>query len=176
MSSAPLPERVKDAHEGTIVLCTGDFVVLHLQFRLGDDETISKEWDALQVIEAIFIPYVPLDGIGAHVDLSPSLPTVQSPVSVDDTPAIGRLLRVPLDQAAVRDYFADFLQHGQEAYMRSHFGAARADMTSRGDAAMMLMGDRLLRGVVQSRNLTQLVRRLREAGMYDLAAKFCEEG
>lgn len=175
MSSAPLPKQVKDADQGTILLSTGDFVVLQLQFRLGNDDTISKEWDALGTIEAIFLPYVPWNGVPAITQLPPLLPTVQSPTSVYGIPAIGHLLRVPLDQEAVRHYFADFWQHGKEVYMRTHFGAVRADLTHRTESAMMMMGDRLLRGIVQSRNLVPLVQRLREAGMYDTAAKFCEE-
>ncbi|EIW61127.1 uncharacterized protein TRAVEDRAFT_46351 [Trametes versicolor FP-101664 SS1] len=123
VSSAPLPKQVKDADQGTILLSTGDFVVLQLQFRLGNDGTISKEWDALGTIEAIFLPYVPWNGVPAITQLPPLLPTVQSPTSVCGIPAIGHLLRVPLDQEAVRHYFADFWQHGKEVYMRTHFGA-----------------------------------------------------
>lgn len=83
----------------------------------------------------------------------------------------GRLLRAPFDQRGVDEYFADFIEHGEEAYMRSHFGDARADMSRLADESMAVMGEALLAKVAQSGNTDVLIQRLRDSGLGELADK-----
>lgn len=169
MMDTPLPKNIVDAPNGTIILGTGDFVVLHLQFRVGDDNTIVKDWEALGTLEAITLPWAPWDGITAYADVAASLRSVQSPPADKSGPADAGLLRVPFDQHAVHSYFADFIEHGEDAYIRSHFGDARGDMVRGTDAAMNSMTLEVLRRIEQAGNLDILVERLRETGMGELA-------
>ncbi|OJT10743.1 hypothetical protein TRAPUB_12737, partial [Trametes pubescens] len=168
----PLPTHVKDSTEGTILLNTGDFVVLHLQFRVGDGNKITKDWEALSTLEAVFLPWVLWDGVTPLSNIAASLPTVQSSSSVESSQACGQLLCAPFDTQAVHHYFAHFIQSGQNAYMESHLGSARADLATTMDHSTFVMGDRLLRGIAQAGNLHVLVRRLREAGMDNVVDKF----
>ena len=84
---------------------------------------------------------------------------------------VGRALRALFDQPAVKTYYADYLEKGEEAYIRSHFGDARADMTRGAEQMMEMMGKMLLGSVAQSGNTGVLVQRLKDMGMDDIAAK-----
>ncbi|KAL1949447.1 hypothetical protein VTO73DRAFT_8328 [Trametes versicolor] len=168
---APLPENIKDAKEATILLNTGEYVILHLQFRVGDGNTISKDWEALGALEALLLPWAPSDGTSTPAALAASLPTAQSSTSGESSTVRGRLLRAPFDQRGVDEYFADFIEHGEEAYMRSHFGDARADMSRLADESMAVMGEALLAKVAQAGNTDVLIQRLRDSGLGELADK-----
>lgn len=170
-ADAPLPANIKDAKEGTILLATGDFAILHLQFRVGDGDTISKDWEALGALEALLLPWAPSDGTSTPAALAASLPTAQSSTSGESSTAHGRLLRAPFDQRGVDEYFADFIEHGEETYMRSHFGDARANMSRLADGSMAVMGEALLAKVAQAGNTDVLIQRLRDSGLGELADK-----
>ncbi|OJT10916.1 hypothetical protein TRAPUB_12572, partial [Trametes pubescens] len=162
--NAPLPANVKDATEGTILLNTGDFAILQLQFRVGDGDTISKDWEALGALEAFFLPWASSDDTTAPA----SLPTAQAPASGGDGTG---LLRAPFDQRGVRAHYADFIEHGEEAYMRSHFGDAQTGGMSRAEGMVAAMGEMLLGQGAQAGNADVLVQRLRDAGMGEIADK-----
>ncbi|KAI0671699.1 hypothetical protein C8Q78DRAFT_1168540 [Trametes maxima] len=174
------PAQIKNAEEGIVALRTGDFAILHLQFRVGDGDAISKDWEAFHCLESIVLPWASWDGTTPPASLIPSLPTAQSPPVPTPTPAQGgstaqtpsaHALRAPFDQRAVRTYYADFIERGEEAYMRSHYGDARTDMARGAEQMMEMMGEMLLGHVAQAGNTDVLVRRLRESGMGDLADK-----
>ncbi|OJT07607.1 hypothetical protein TRAPUB_1537 [Trametes pubescens] len=168
---APLPDNIKNANEATILLNTGEYAILHLQFRVGDGNTISKDWEALGALEAFFLPWAPWDGTSAPAALAGSFPTAQAPASDASSTTHGRLLRAPFDQPGVDEYFADFIEHGEEAYTRSHYGDARANMSRVADESMAVMGERLLAQVAQAGNTDVLIQRLRDSGMGELADK-----
>ncbi|KAI9060681.1 hypothetical protein FKP32DRAFT_1595408 [Trametes sanguinea] len=169
----PLPTQVKDAKEGILQLNTGDYAILHLQFRVGDGDNISKDWEAFNCLESVCFPWVSWDGSTPYTTLASSLPTVQSAArSAPDTGSSpGRLLRATINQPLVRAYYKDFVEHGEEAYMRSHFGDARADLSRSADNMMEMMGELLLGQVAQAGNTDVLVQRLRDSGLGDLADK-----
>ncbi|KAL1949445.1 hypothetical protein VTO73DRAFT_8326 [Trametes versicolor] len=164
-NDAPLPANIKDAKQGTVLLAPGDFAILHLQFRVGDGDTISKDWEALGALEALFLPWAPSD-----ITSPPCLPTAQAPASGAEGSG---LLRAPFDQRGVRAHYADFIEQGEEAYMRSHFGDAGGGGggMSRAEGMIAAMGEMLLGQGAQAGNADVLVQRLRDAGMGELADK-----
>lgn len=172
MNDAPLPTQIKDASDGIVLLKTGDFVVFHLQFRVGDGETISTDWQALSALEAIFVPWLPWDGVEQPTSLASTLPTVQSRAPADPTPALGRLLRAGVDQSAVKDYFADLMELGEEAYIESHFGPGRADIVGRMDAIMNTMVMEMIGDISRAGNIHALIQRISDAGLESLLDKF----
>ncbi|EIW57518.1 uncharacterized protein TRAVEDRAFT_48557 [Trametes versicolor FP-101664 SS1] len=169
---APLPENIKDPKEGTILLNTGEYVIIQLQFRVGDDDRIFKDWVALGALEAIFLPWAPWDGTTTPAALAASLPTAQVPASGAEG---SRLLRAPFDQRAVRTHYADFIEHGEEAYMRSHFGDARADMSRSIDDMLTMMGRLFGWNGAQGEDTELMEQHLRDIGMGDIADSFASQ-
>lgn len=169
-NDAPLPANIKDAKQGNVLLSTGDFAILHLQFRVGDGDTISKDWEALGALEALFLPWAPFHITSTSTALPAALPTAQAPASGAEGSG---LLRAPFDQRGVRAHYADFIEHGEEAYMRSHFGDAGGGGggMSRAEGMIAAMGEMLLGQGAQAGNADVLVQRLRDAGMGELADK-----
>ncbi|OJT03812.1 hypothetical protein TRAPUB_5542 [Trametes pubescens] len=169
-----VPAHVKDANNGTVLLKTGDFVVFQLQFRVGDGDTISKDWEALSALEALFVPWVPWDGVQEPATLAMSLPTVQSSPYADGTSTLGRLLRVPFDQRAIKDYYADFVERGEHAYLESHFGRGPASTMQTSDSSMNAMVTEMIRRIVREGNISAFIERMSDAGMENLVDKFVE--
>ncbi|KAI1797157.1 hypothetical protein LXA43DRAFT_982973 [Ganoderma leucocontextum] len=170
-----LPPAVKGAKEGIIALNPGEYVILHLQFRVGDGDRISKDWEAMGVCETIRIPYAIWDGTAAPASLVPSLPLAQTPVPVpSDGP--GRSLRAPFNQRDVKAHYADFIERGEEAYIRAHFGDERADMVRSGEKMIEMMGEMLLGQVAQAGGMDVFAQRLRDMGMGDIADKLGARG
>ncbi|OSD06538.1 hypothetical protein PYCCODRAFT_1383571 [Trametes coccinea BRFM310] len=173
---APLPSQIQDDKTGTLLLNTGDYAIMHMQFRVGDGDNVSKDWEALSCLESLCFPWVSWDGSTPHASLASSLPTAQSPIlSADNTgsssAAPGHLLRAPINQPMVRAHYKDFIEHGEEAYLRSHYGDARAEMSRSADGMMEMMSELLLGQVAQAGNTDVLVQRLRDCGLADLADK-----
>ncbi|KAI0833436.1 hypothetical protein BC628DRAFT_1308562 [Trametes gibbosa] len=178
----PTPANIKDVKAGTIVLHTGEYAVLHLQFRVGDGDTISKDWEALGCLEAIHLPWASWDGAVSPATVAATLPSAQSPpqppsgtseVGSSTSPGQARahLLRAPFDQLAIRAHYADFIERGEEAYMRSHYGDARTDMTRNAEGMLAAMSEILLGQVAQAGSTDILAQRLRESGLDDIADK-----
>ena len=169
---APTLSNIKDATEGIVSLKTGEYVIFNAQFRVGDGDLISKHWEALACLETILIPYAIWDGTSSPATLVSSLPQAdKQPMS-----GMGRALRARFDQPAVKAYYADYIEHGEEAYIRSHFGDARADMTLGAEKMVEMMGEMLLGSVAQAGNTSVLVQRLRDMGMGDIAEKIAARG
>lgn len=170
-----LPSAVKDAKDGIVALNPGEYAILHLQFRVGDGTQISKDWEAIGLCETIRIPYALWDGTAPPSSLFPSLPLAQSPAHAGG-PGQGKALRAVFDQRAVRTHYAAFIELGEEAYIRAHFGDARADMVRSGERMMEMMGEMLLGQVAETGGTDVLVQRLRDMGMGDIADKIRGRG
>ena len=166
------PRNIKDATEGIVELKVGEYAIFHAQFRVGDGDTISKHWEALSCLETLVVPYAIWDGTSPPATLVSLLPQADKQPPSD----VGRALRARFDQPAVKTYYADYLEKGEEAYIRSHFGDARADMTRGAEQMMEMMGKMLLGSVAQSGNTGVLVQRLKDMGMDDIAAKIAAGG
>ncbi|EJF64993.1 hypothetical protein DICSQDRAFT_167141 [Dichomitus squalens LYAD-421 SS1] len=174
---SPPPPAIKDAKEGTIALDPGEHAILHLQFRVGDGHRIAKDWEAMTCIESLRLPYALWDGASPPSSLVPSLPLAQAPIpALAEGQQRGRAITAPLDQRAVRAHYADFIEHGEEAYLRSHFGDARADMARTMEGMMTMMGELFLGQVAEAGGTDVLVQRLREMGMGEMADKIGARG
>ncbi|RPD60038.1 hypothetical protein L226DRAFT_613017 [Lentinus tigrinus ALCF2SS1-7] len=171
-NKASIPTSIKDAPEGIVALKMGEYAIFRVQFRVGDGDTISKDWEALACLETIVIPYAIWDGTSSPATLASSLPQADTQPSSGP----GRALHARFDQAVVKTHYAEYVEHGEEAYIRAHFGDARADMTSGAEKMMEMMGEMLLGSVAQAGNTGVLVQRLRDMGMNDIAEKIAARG
>lgn len=152
-------------------LAKGDFVVLQLQFRVGDGDTIAKDWQALDAVECIALPWAPWDEVVRPAVLARDLPAIESGPPVDLGPTGGRFLRARFDRDTIRHYFADIIDHGEDAFMRSHLGADHADLAHKIKDSRITMGDKLLKRITDDGNMALLLERLRACGRDDIVAK-----
>lgn len=169
---APPEVIIGDPTGGIVRLGKGDFAVFQLQFRVGDDDTISKDWQALDALESITMVWEKTTTHPAFT--APSLPIPQGPPVLDSAGASGRLLRAPFDHAAVHAYFADFIEDGQDAFVRSHFEASSAVLLTDINDLMFTMADRLLKRIAEEGSTDVLLERLRACGRNDIVAKILQ--
>ena len=162
-----LPSAIKNINEGMVILQTGEYAILHLQFRVGDGERILMNWQAMGCLETLRIPYALWDGTTDPSTFLSSLPLAQFPgliaASTTDSPV--RSLGARFDQCAVTEYYADYIEQGKIAYLRSHFGDARADFALYANEVMEARHRTQLQAVVQSGMLGRLVDHIRAMGL-----------
>lgn len=165
---------IGDPTGGIVRLGKGDFAVFQLQFRVGDDDTIFKDWQALDALESIALPWAPWDDATTPAFTALGLPSLQASPLVYFTGMPGRLLRAPFDHAAVHAYFADFIEDGQDAFVRSHFEASSAVLLTGINDSMFTMADRLLKRIAEEGSTDVLLERLRACGRNDIVAKILQ--
>lgn len=173
------PASVKDVTSGIVALNQGEYVIYNLQFRVGDGDSVAKDWEALRCLETIHVPYAIWDGTSSPSSLASYLPLVQNQSSASagaSSEGKGQSLRAPFNQRAVTAHYADYIEHDEEAYVRSHFGDERTDMARNADNMMAMMGEMLLGSVAQAGNTDLLAQRLRDMGMDELAGKVAARG
>lgn len=149
-------------------------MVYQFQFHVGDDDTICKDWEALNALECFALPWAPWDNATPSSFIALSLPTLRGPPLIEfpDTP--GQLLCAPFDHAAVNHYFADFLENSEDAFLRSHIGPDSAVMLNTIKNTTLSMADRLLDRVIENGNMDVLLERLRACGRDDLVEKLLQ--
>lgn len=174
LQAPPPGQTVRNYNAGNIRLRKGDFAVFQLQFRIGDDDTISNDWQALHALESISIPWVPWDN--ANPDAFTAGFTALSLPGLQGSPPVyfPELLSAPFDHAAVDHYFEDLVQNGQDAFLCSHVGAASTVMSNTVNNTMVTMADRLLNRVIEKGNMDVLLERLRACGRHDLVEKLSQ--
>ncbi|RDX57337.1 hypothetical protein OH76DRAFT_1451320 [Lentinus brumalis] len=139
----PLPSNIKDATDGIVAFKTGEYAIFNAQFRVGDGDTIAKDWEALACLETFHIPYVIWDGASAPSALASSLPMADTNPPVGGARGPGRGLTARFDQAAVRAYYTDFIERGEQAYIDSHYRDVGTGMGA--EKLIQMMGE-LMRG------------------------------
>lgn len=82
-----------------------------------------------------------------------------------------RVLCALFDQRAVQHHFADFVEHGKDAYVRSHFGEMGLQLLG-GEEFVVIVGQRMLRRIGVAGNMRAFVLRLRQSGLDHLVDKF----
>ena len=97
---------VRDADQGLVVLAPGDYVVYSLQYRLGDGDTITKDFQALRCLLCMVISW------------SAGLSDPEDDEWSDDFPSlverICRGYRMPsgplawFDQRAIQQFYLDY--------------------------------------------------------------------
>lgn len=115
---------ILDQTFSAVLLRPGDFAIFESQYRLGGP-SITKDFEALSLLSHIIIPAVPYDPSfpGPYKDLLPRAANKGELCEV----------RGMIDQEEVEDWYADYVTLGKKAYIRSHYGQARADMIDAGD-------------------------------------------
>ncbi|KAI0714257.1 hypothetical protein C8T65DRAFT_806235 [Cerioporus squamosus] len=139
-----LPSSIKDASDGIVVLKMGEYAVFNAQFRVGDGDTIAKDWEALGCLETFHIPYAIWDGTSAPSALAPSLPMADTNPPVGGVSGPGRALTARFDQSAVRAYYADFIERGEQAYIDSHYRDVGTGMGA--EKLLQMMGELMRQG------------------------------
>ena len=147
-----------------MALKTGEYAIFNLQFRVGDGENITKDWQAMECLETFRIPYVLWDGTSDPSTFVSSLPLAQTPslVPASEMESPTRSLSVRFDQPAVTEHYSEFIEHGEEAYIRSHFGDARLSMVRNTQSLLGMF-------LEQNGTMEVMLDHLRTMGMGDLA-------
>ena len=141
----------------------GEFAIINAQFRVGDGDTIAKDWEALACLETLHIPYAIWDGSTAPAALVPLLPMADNNPPMGRANGPGRSLAARFDQAAVRSYYGDFIQQGEEAYIRSHFRDEGVHSGGGAENLIKMMGQ-LMRGYAEEGILPEHLKPLANIG------------
>ena len=123
---------MQDPDEGIIALKPGDFVVMWVQFRIGDDHTINMEWQALRCLDHAIIPFMVWDRTSRPITLMAVIPpayTLPELAAQTADPSTVKHLHVPLNQAAITAHYRDYIEHGEEAFFRTHYGTVHTDLS-----------------------------------------------
>ena len=119
---------MKDSTEAIVALYPGDYAVMSLQFRTGDDKSINKDWKAFQLLDQVVIPFMLWDSTTPPETLAASLPPAYT--LLDSPGKDVKFLRVYLDQLAISKYYRDAIKYGDDVFLRTHNGDVHAAMNS----------------------------------------------
>ncbi|PIL35663.1 hypothetical protein GSI_02393 [Ganoderma sinense ZZ0214-1] len=160
----PLPPAIHNEPRGIFELHPGEYVLLHLQFRVGDGRNagINKDFTALSNLFGLALPL-----------RSPWNPN-HDPAALDadldarfwEDGAFRIGLLAELDRDAIKAYYRDYLYDGEFAHIESHYGRTHLKMweqRSRDAGIMGLQEYRRTRGATQ-RGFDLHQEQLRRAG------------
>jgi hypothetical protein len=113
-----IPE-IKDTEFSAVVLHPGDYAIFTVEFRCGGPK-ITLDFQAIRLIHHLRISAVPYDPAfkGPYRELVPQA------AERDEVCEIHAVI----DREAVDAWYKDYKMGGEEAYITSHYGAARARM------------------------------------------------
>ena len=116
--STRFPE-IKDTEFSAVVLYPGNYAIFTVEFRCGGPN-ITLDFQAVRLLHHLRIPAVPYDPAfkGSYLEL------VSQPAERDEVCEI----RAFIDRVAIDAWYKDYEIGGEEAYITSHYGAARARM------------------------------------------------
>ncbi|KAI0714253.1 hypothetical protein C8T65DRAFT_806224 [Cerioporus squamosus] len=159
----PLPPAVKKADRGIIELAPGENVILQMQYRVGDSVTIAKDMQALHLLQALTIPIIqPVPESDVALEHWLDVEFTRQQREEDATP-IG--IRVAFDQDVIKKYFRDYVDHGERAYIVSHYGSKGLDLWETRLQEMERKGRAKLEELIQAGGIAYM----RSAGMNDEA-------
>ncbi|TFK94081.1 hypothetical protein K466DRAFT_510485 [Polyporus arcularius HHB13444] len=166
----PLPPAVKNADRGIVELAQGEYVILQMQYRVGDGVTIAKDMQALHLLQALTIPVVqplpesaPEERLAHLLDIEFTREQRQ-----EDADPLG--IRVAFDQDVIQEYFRDYVDHGERAYIASHYGPKGLELWEMRVQEMERKGRAKLEELIQAGgNVPGLIAYMRSAGMNDEA-------
>ncbi|KAI0714288.1 hypothetical protein C8T65DRAFT_644606 [Cerioporus squamosus] len=164
--NTPLPPIVKDAKEGIVALSPGDFVEFHVQFRIGDDDLITREFEAFAALQSVCVAFTPWDGKASPAGLNRALVKLQA--RGEDPPSKFGLV-ASIDQDALVVHYGDFLLRGEDAYMESHFGKERVLIMRQLGKLAEKEGKKTWEDAQLTGESDEMLERLRGAGLGDLA-------
>lgn len=108
-----------DGKTCSVALSRGDYAIFSVHYRVGGPR-ITLDFQALEKIAHIQVPWLASD----NAPPSPS-------------PKDRKVTKAPMDHSLVASYFEDYRSHGEEAFIASHHGEARAKMISAGQNAVV---------------------------------------
>jgi len=116
--STRFPE-IKDTESSAVVLHPGDYAIFTVEFRCGGPN-ITLDFQAMRLLHHLLIPAVPYDPTfkGCYRELVPQA------AERDEVCEIHAFI----DREAVDAWYKDYEIGGEEAYITSHYGVARARM------------------------------------------------
>ncbi|RDX57373.1 hypothetical protein OH76DRAFT_1395171 [Lentinus brumalis] len=127
VSNQPNRPEIIDAARGIVKLDPGQFVVMQLQYRIGDGTDIRRDWSALACMQSLILPiFAPWD------DKRP--PDVYDRALTEYLKGkIEHLLGIRCDLKAdpLEDYYGDLIYHGDRKFVESHYGKEHADALER---------------------------------------------
>ncbi|KAJ7170897.1 hypothetical protein C8R43DRAFT_1150448 [Mycena crocata] len=118
---------VKDAKTCAVLLNMGEYAQFTIQFRAGGPN-VTHDFHALELLEHVIVPAVPYNSnfAGSYSELVPQA------AERDEVCEI----RAKIDHAVVDAWYKDYKTGGEQAYIASHYGEARAKMIGAGNQAL----------------------------------------
>lgn len=135
---------------------------------------VTSDYHALSIALALWVPWMKWDG-------QMSVAQARQRMKFDDllnrgTADLERRALVAVFQAAwIKEYYADFVQHGEEVHVRTHFGEDRANAAARSNVAADAMAKILLGALKDSmgeEGVREAKRRIHNLGRDDLLGVF----
>ncbi|TFK94087.1 hypothetical protein K466DRAFT_593913 [Polyporus arcularius HHB13444] len=124
------PQTVLNKAQGIVYLAHGEYVVYHVQFRVGDGNTFTSDVDALVRLRALTlvwqtatdcVSWIKERGVPDVVRLKAAEaivgPQYVGPPRPDTV--------VPFDVPAIYAYYLDAFRGGEQTYVESHYGKER---------------------------------------------------
>ena len=104
------------------MLKPGQFALYHIQFRVGDSTRVYSEWHALRYLSQLYLP-VKVPWLSVN-----SVDATERTIAERFGRASGAPTGVPVsfNQAAIANYYRDYIVDGKIAFVRSHYGEERA--------------------------------------------------
>ncbi|KAJ7096524.1 hypothetical protein B0H15DRAFT_825547 [Mycena belliarum] len=121
---------VKDVAMSAVLLNLGDYAMFTIEFRAGGPR-VALDFEALELLAHVIVPAIPYDphAVGSYAQL---LPRAAARDEVCE-------IQARIDQDAVDAWYRDYKIKGEEAYIASHYGEARANMIGSGNQALSEM-------------------------------------
>ncbi|KAJ7707426.1 hypothetical protein B0H17DRAFT_1191927 [Mycena rosella] len=121
---------VQDPDTCAVLLALGEYAMFDIEFRAGAPR-VAHDFEALALLAHVIVPAVPYDPAfrGAYAELLPR---------AADRGAVCEV-QARMDQGAVEAWYRDYREGGEKAYIKSHYGAARAEMIGSGNDALAEM-------------------------------------
>ena len=130
----PYPPGMRDVNQGIVGLAPGDFAIIEIQFRIGDEKTINLDWQALRCLDHLVVPFMLWDRVSNATTLASAVPPAYTLPDLSSSerpyPSAIKHIRMPFDQEVVSGYYRDHIEHGEDYFMRTHHGDAQTDMSN----------------------------------------------
>ncbi|TFK94049.1 hypothetical protein K466DRAFT_477419 [Polyporus arcularius HHB13444] len=165
--NAPPPPSVHDASKGIVSLNPGEYVIYRTQFRVGDDDRIATDFEALGRLCGLSIPFK-LWEQGSDPLLLDNM--LSQHIHNDGHSPQG--IVATIDRPALYEFYADYIERGEEAFIESHFGKERVEALRRQSQRMERMGTRTMQTIERTGEIDLLIAGLRSSGLQDAADRF----
>lgn len=165
------PPTVVDQRQATLSLHSGEFAILHMQFRVGDGDRIQREGEALVRLRAFILPFMlpdaPTDNSSTADATSTNgstpmpgasyLPPPVRALFTSDPHGTPGMLTIcsEINLGVVCDYYGDLYRRDDDgdrerAFLESHYGRARTEIWERKRERALHHAEQVLRAAERS--------------------------